>query len=115
MLSSLSASEVSGLSAAQAQAVGRVVMGLEAQARLLMRQAAAGQLDLVGLTPAEGDALAWRLHTGGTAAAEELVQLVLAQVGKTDSQLSLLFVFALPAEGEDHHGKWVDAVGVASP
>jgi hypothetical protein len=80
VLSSLCQSEVSGLSAGQAEAVGRQVMQLEAQARLVMRQAAAGQLDLTGLGPEEADALAWRLHTGGAQAAEELVELILMQV-----------------------------------
>lgn len=81
VLTSLCQSEVAGLSTAAAESVGRHVMQLEAQARLLVRQAAAGQLDLAGLGAAEADALAWRVHTGGQQAAEEVVELVLMQVG----------------------------------
>lgn len=80
VLVSLCQSEVAGLSTAAAEAVGRHVMQLQAQARLLTRQAAAGQLDLAGLSPAEADALAWQVHTGGVSAAEDLVGLVLVQV-----------------------------------
>lgn len=80
VLVSLCQSEVAGLSSAAAEAVGRHVMQLQAQARLLTRQAAAGQLDLAGLGPAEADALAWQVHTGGVSAAEDLVGLVLVQV-----------------------------------
>jgi hypothetical protein len=80
VLVSLCQSEVAGLSTAAAEAVGRAVMQLQAQARLLTRQAPAGQLDLAGLGPAEADALAWQVHTGGVSAAEDLVGLVLVQV-----------------------------------
>lgn len=82
VLASLTQAEVSALSAAQAEAVTRHILGLEAQGRLLMRQAAAGQLVLSQLSASDADALAWKVHTGGTAAAEELVQLLLQQVGQ---------------------------------
>lgn len=82
VLTTLTQSEVSGLSKAQADAVGRHIMQLEAQGRLLLRQAAAGQLDLAGLSAGEADALAWKVHTGGAQAAEELVELVLVQVSR---------------------------------
>lgn len=82
VLTSLTQAEVSGvLSQVQADAVGRAVMQLEAAARLCVRQAAACRLDLAGLSPSEVDALAWRVHTGGQQAAEELVELLLVQVG----------------------------------
>jgi hypothetical protein len=87
VLSSLSQGEVSWLTDAQAQAVGRAVMQLEAGARLLVRQAAAGGLDLARLTPPEAQALAWRVHTGGVDAAEEVVQLVLMQVRVLELEL----------------------------
>lgn len=80
VLSSLSQAEVAGLSAGQAEAVGRLVMQLEAQGRLLLRQAAAGQLDLAGCSPDVAAALAWKVHTGGPHAAEDLVELVMVQV-----------------------------------
>jgi hypothetical protein len=80
VLSSLSQDEVARLSAGQAEAVGRLVMQLEAQGRLLLRQAAAGQLDLAGCSADVAAALAWKLHTGGPQAAEDLVELVMVQV-----------------------------------
>lgn len=81
ILTSLTQAEVTALSKAQAQAVARHVVQLEAHGRLLLRQAAAGQLALQELASDDAAALAWKVHTGGPAAAEDLVGLVLMQVG----------------------------------
>eukprot|EP00775_Hariotina_reticulata_P006313 gene6313-6548_t len=82
VLMTLTAAEVQGLSRQQSEAVGRQVMQLEAQGRLLLRKAAAGQLLLGQLGASDAAALAWKVHVGGQAAAEQLVQLVLAQAGE---------------------------------
>jgi hypothetical protein len=76
----LTAAEVQGLSQQQTEAVGRQIMQLEAHGRLLLRKAAAGRLLLGQLDAEDAAALAWKVHVGGAAAAEQLVQLMLAQV-----------------------------------
>eukprot|EP00879_Flechtneria_rotunda_P022727 GHRR01024003.1.p1 GENE.GHRR01024003.1~~GHRR01024003.1.p1 ORF type:complete len:1043 (+),score=481.75 GHRR01024003.1:427-3129(+) len=82
VLVTLSQSEVATLSQQQAQALGRSIMQLEAQGRLLLRQAAAGQLEQQ-LEARDAAALAWKVHTGGQQGAEQLVQLTLAQASQT--------------------------------
>jgi hypothetical protein len=57
------------------------MMRLEARGSLLMRKAAAKALQLSQLDAGDAAALAWKVHTGGAAAAEELVRLLLQQVG----------------------------------
>jgi len=113
VLASLSQAEVSGLSAAQAEAVTRHVLGLEAQGRLLMRQAAAGQLVLAQLSASDADALAWKVHTGGTAAAEELVQLLLQQVSQHTNTAILMCIVLHHEDVHFQDGGWL--LGLLQP
>jgi hypothetical protein len=57
------------------------MMRLEARGSLLMRKAAAKALQMSQLDAGDAAALAWKVHTGGAAAAKELVRLLLQQVG----------------------------------
>jgi hypothetical protein len=61
------------------------MMRLEARGSLLMRKAAANALQLSQLDAGDAAALAWKVHTGGAAAAEEVVRLLLQQVGGADA------------------------------
>jgi hypothetical protein len=60
------------------------MMRLEASGSLLLRKAAAKALQLGQLDAADAAALAWKVHTGGAAAAEEVLRLLLQQVGAGD-------------------------------
>lgn len=81
VLTTLTQPEVAALPKAAAESLGRAMMQLEARGQLLLRQAAAKALHPGQLAAGDAAALAWKVHTGGAAAAEELVQLVLEQVG----------------------------------
>lgn len=81
VLTSLSQAEVSGLSGPQAEGLARAMMRLEARGNLLLRKAAARALQLGQLDAGDAAALAWKVHTGGAAAAEEVVRVLLQQVG----------------------------------
>eukprot|EP00878_Enallax_costatus_P003419 GHUV01003630.1.p1 GENE.GHUV01003630.1~~GHUV01003630.1.p1 ORF type:complete len:938 (+),score=439.83 GHUV01003630.1:187-3000(+) len=109
VLTTLSHTEVAALSKEQAAAVAQAIMQLEAQGRLLLRKAAAQQLASGRLSEADAAALAWKVHTGGQPAIEELTRLVLAQaaevydaaVSKLDSAAAALTNMAAGFQLED--------------